>query len=276
MKAQNRKTSNQIAAELPLGALVDSAWLSARGISRKQQSKLEQLGIFRRIAHGIYEKAMPSPTGEKADAYSLLLSLQNLHQAEVHLGGERALSTQGFGHYLQLGAAAPLTVYADHPPTWARRAPVLPPIQWRKANLFQDDLGLTDLSPLQYRIFSPSPKWRLRASVPERATLELLEELPRNTSFHLADTVFEALTNVRPRLMSALLAGCRSVKAKRLFMIYAERHQQAWLKHLSLTAVDFGSGKRALVPGGRLEPKYQITLPEDYVSQEEEPDGPGV
>lgn len=60
-------------------------------------------------------------------------------------------------------------------------------------------------------------------SSPERAILEMLDELPKGKSFHKVDVVFESLANLRPRLLTTLLAQCRSVKTKRLFFVYAER-----------------------------------------------------
>jgi hypothetical protein len=41
----------------------------------------------------------------------------------------------------------------------------------------------------------------------------------------------------------------------------AEKHAHAWFKQLDLSKVSLGSGKRVLVPGGRLDPKYLITVP---------------
>ncbi len=56
---------------------------------------------------------------------------------------------------------------------------------------------------------------------------------------------------------------CRTVKVKRLFFFFADRHQHAWLKRLDKKAVDLGTGKRMLVKGGKLDPKYLITVPGD-------------
>jgi hypothetical protein len=53
------------------------------------------------------------------------------------------------------------------------------------------------------------------------------------------------------------------VKVKRLFFYFADRHRHAWVKHLDAGAIDFGTGKRMLVPGGKLDPTPQITVPED-------------
>jgi hypothetical protein len=63
--------------------------------------------------------------------------------------------------------------------------------------------------------------------------------------------------------LQRLLAGCHSVKVKRLFFYFADRHSHAWLKRLDRKAVDLGEGKRMLVRGGKLDKTYQITVPGD-------------
>ena len=59
-----------------------------------------------------------------------------------------------------------------------------------------------------------------------------------------------------------MLTSCRSVKVKRLFLWFAERHQHAWLKKLDRNRIDLGKGNRMLVRGGKLDPKFKITVPE--------------
>lgn len=73
----------------------------------------------------------------------------------------------------------------------------------------------------------------------------------------------ESLVNLSPRRMQPLLETCRSVKVKRLFFFLADRHHHAWRDALDKTKVDFGSGKRLLVKGGKLDPTYLITVPGD-------------
>jgi hypothetical protein len=46
-----------------------------------------------------------------------------------------------------------------------------------------------------------------------------------------------------------------------LFLWYAERHNHAWLKKLDRSGINLGRGKRMLVRGGKLDPKYNITVP---------------
>ena len=81
------------------------------------------------------------------------------------------------------------------------------------------------------RLFSASP-----------AILELLDEVPHHETFHQADMIIEGLANLSPRRLHPLLVDCRSVKVKRLFLWFAERHNHAWLKKLDRTRIDLGRG----------------------------------
>jgi hypothetical protein len=107
--------------------------------------------------------------------------------------------------------------------------------------------------------------WPLTLSTPERAVLELLDELPERESFHQVDKLMEGLSNLSPRRLQKLLSDCRSVKVKRLFLFFADRHQHAWAKRITKDDIDLGKGKRMLVKGGKLNSTYQITVPEDLV-----------
>ena len=107
--------------------------------------------------------------------------------------------------------------------------------------------------------------WPLTLSTPERAVLELLDELPERESFHQVDKLMEGLSNLSPRRLQQLLSDCRSVKVKRLFLFFADRHQHAWAKRIKKDDIDLGKGKRMLVKGGKLNSTYQITVPEDLV-----------
>ncbi|MEH2560679.1 hypothetical protein V1289_000306 [Bradyrhizobium sp. AZCC 2289] len=73
----------------------------------------------------------------------------------------------------------------------------------------------------------------------------------------------EGLRNISPRRMQKLMVDCKSVKVKRLFFWFAERHNHTWLKQIDRSVISLGSGKRMLVKGGKLDTKYMITVPED-------------
>jgi hypothetical protein len=91
--------------------------------------------------------------------------------------------------------------------------------------------------------------------------MEVLYLVPAKESFEEASMLMEGLTTLRPRLVQSLLEHCQSVKVKRLFMYLAESHNHAWVRKLDLSKVDFGKGKRMIVKGGRLNTKYNITVP---------------
>ena len=97
----------------------------------------------------------------------------------------------------------------------------------------------------------------------------MLNELPANESFHNVDAIFESLANLRPRLLEALLKECRSVKAKRLFFVFTDSQDHAWRQYLNPEDFDLGSGPRALVDGGRLHPRYDITVPPELIDGKE-------
>ena len=98
---------------------------------------------------------------------------------------------------------------------------------------------------------------------PGRAMLGLGDGVSGAAGGDEADALMQAMTTLRPQRGGLLLRHCRSIKAKRLFLALADRHRHAWLAHVSLEDVDLGRGKRALAPGGRLHPTYQLTLPGD-------------
>jgi len=87
--------------------------------------------------------------------------------------------------------------------------------------------------------------------------------LPKHESFHQADALMEGMTDLSPRRLQTLLEACASVKVKRLFLFFADRHRHAWLSRLDTSGIDLGSGKRVLVKGGKLDPRYKITVPAD-------------
>ena len=105
--------------------------------------------------------------------------------------------------------------------------------------------------------------WPLALSTPERAVLELLDELPKRESFHEAHVLIQSLFNLSPRRLQKILVDCHSVKVKRLFFFFADQNHHAWLKRLDKKAIDLGKGKRMLVKGGKLDKTYQITVPEN-------------
>ena len=244
---------------------MDTAWLKARGIDAKSIHDYAARGWIERVVHGVYRR--PLPIGAQADGLSwqsVLLSLQRLKGCSVHLGGESALDFAGHVHYLSLGGTRRVHFYGDAP-SWLKRLPTSERIILHRSKLFGGDPeGIDEAEGLDQDNGWAVDVWRwpIRASCPERAILEAIDELPNNASFELLDRTFEGLIRLRPRRLMTLLAACRSVKVRRLFFVFADRHEHGWRKHLGTERIDLGSGPRALVPGGRFHPAYGVSVPE--------------
>jgi hypothetical protein len=81
--------------------------------------------------------------------------------------------------------------------------------------------------------------------------------------------LMENLNDLRPSLVQELLEACTSIKVKRLFLFMAERHNHSWFKHINLSKIDMGKGKRSLVKDGLYVSKYQITIPKTLTNNEQ-------
>jgi len=64
-----------------------------------------------------------------------------------------------------------------------------------------------------------------------------------------------------PELVQQLLENCRSIQAKRLFLLLAEICGHQWLSAVDLKNVNLGKGKRLMVKGGHFDQKFQISTP---------------
>ena len=193
------------------------------------------------------------------------------------------MELHGFAHYPSSEGPREVHLYGDErAPGWLRKLPIATPFVFHNARkLFRTEpiaAGLEGLKSamtvdgpsqqvqphgsLTWRYFGDGD-WPIMLSTPERAVLELLDELPGGETFHQVDMLMEGLVGLSPKRTSRLLGECRSVKVKRLFLWFGERHGHPWLERLDRDGIDLGKGKRMLVRGGKLDPKYRITVPED-------------
>jgi hypothetical protein len=271
MSHQRQPRLKPLLDKVPPGFLVDTRWLKAQGIDAKSIHDYVARGWLERIIRGVYRRPLPesiqAPTAVPWD--SVLLSLQQIMEYEVHLGGLSALDLAGYAHYLHLGGAPRIHLYGDAP-SWLKRLPSEAKIVVHKRTLFgRDRAGITDSDHDAHGKSQSVNVWRwpLKASTPERAVLEALDELNDDADFENLDKIFESLTTLRPKQLMALLMVCGSVKVRRLFFVFVDRHKHAWRKHLDVDQVDFGSGPRALIKGGKLHPTYRIYVPSSFIPE---------
>ncbi|WP_439541391.1 type IV toxin-antitoxin system AbiEi family antitoxin domain-containing protein [Hyphomicrobium sp.] len=277
MSEQKDERLKSLLQTVPPGFLVDSRWLAARKIRRSSVHDYAKRGWLEHVTHGLYRR----PTHTEAAAGSelqdwriLVLSLQKVMDYSIHVGGMTALQQRGYSHYLRLGGSEPVFLYGERIPSWIKKAPTSARLSLRSLKLFDGSTLGVDREP-NFEAETPSTltpwwNWPLQTSSPERAILEALDELPEHESFHSIDVAFESLTTLSPKKLSALLAQCKSVKVKRLFFVFADRHAHTWRKHVQPKSVDLGAGDRSLVKGGKLHTQYRITVPPEYAAPRQE------
>lgn len=278
MSEESTGKLNQLQHLLPEGLIVDSAWLKERGYSPQLLRKYVLSGWLERPFHGVYRKP-----GGKLLWQHVVISLQSLLLKPLVVGGRTALSLHGFSHYLRQEEREVHLYGPDNPPSWLNKLTL--PVRFlhhNSATLFANEpihFGLTSLEwnlkdnsahsadnlhGGSFRVMPWGPwEWPLTLSTPERAILEMLDGLPAHESFDETDKLFEGLNTLSPRRLQKLLSDCKSIKVKRLFFFFADRHNHPWRKHLHKESFDLGAGKRLLVHGGRLDPTYLITVPEE-------------
>jgi len=276
MVEQNVNKLNQLQNELPEGLLVDAAWLRKKGYATNLVSHYVATGRLEQPARSVYRKPRETLNWQQA-----VISLQTiLGYSPLIVGGRTALELQGFAHYLSQTITEVHLYGPKPPPTWLGNLCVGAKFVFHNSKrLFKNDPVTFGLGSLKWDVtkshnevlaqsgFMAQPwgqwDWPLTLSMPERAYLEMLDQLPAHESFEQADKLMEGLSNLRPKRLQKLLADCHSVKVKRLFFFFADRHKHTWLKHIDKNEINFGSGKRMLAKGGKLDPNYQITVPED-------------
>ncbi len=271
MSESKNEKLNRLLGTLGDTTLVSSRWLRAHGYPGNLVARYMSSGWLQSPARGVYLRKGGKPTWE-----GLLRTLQTLEQLPLHVGGRFALARQGHEHYLRLGESETLTLYGPAKlPAWARKLPLRERIQacgkspfdWPPPSFGAGTLDATLNAHGLERAADNTSAAGVVFSSTERATLELCDETPDSALVHEVNAIMQGLATLRPQLVSSMLQHCSSIKAKRLFLALADRHRHAWLPHVSLQDVDLGRGKRVLVRGGKLNTKYQITLPADLDEQ---------
>jgi len=173
---------------------------------------------------------------------------------KVHPGAITAFAVRGYAQNVALGkrdvilfgdAGTKLPAwFASHP--WSQRVTLV------TTNVFTKPDKSTSMVKLDWI--------ELEVATLERAAFEMMYLVPRRQSYEEALQVMESLTSLRPQVVQRLLECCTSVKTKRLFMHAVEQLDHPWLSRLDLSNVNFGSGRRTIHAGGRLDKKYSLVV----------------
>lgn len=254
----NTEARQQLRELLPLEMVATKQWLIDQGLSLHFVDNAVRSGTLQPLSAGVY-----ALFEAKVSWRGVVASLQKMSEEPVHVGGLTALDLAGLGQYLSKGSEPYVNLYSSAPlPRWLTRV-------WVNATFERH--GTQRLWPntvMSETKFLRGDVWReglppVRFSCPEKAMLEVLMDVPRTVSFEHADELMQGLHNLSPRKLDALLKACNNIKVKRLFLWLAERQGHAWFKSLIPHEYDLGSGKRVVAEGGKLDTKWQITVPKE-------------
>ncbi len=240
---------NQLLQQWPAGTVATLRWLNCRGVDRRLANKYVQSGWLERLSHGAYKRA-----GSTVDWAGAVYTLQTQLTLDTHPGGITAIELRGYTQHLSFGARE--VVLFGNPgtklPAWFKTHAWSRPVTLVTTGILVGTEKTTSKLPVD--------EVDLEVSTLEHATFEMMYLVPKRQSYEEAFQVMESLTALRPQVVQSLLEGCTSVKTKRLFMHAAERANHSWLKRLDLSKVDFGSGRRTIHAGGRLDKKYDLVV----------------
>lgn len=262
---------------VPDGLPVTKQWLSkqAPDFDRHALDNLIKSKQLTTLASGVYIRPGATLTWQ-----GVVAALQTIFHTDLSVGGLSALELNGFAHYCHCRGNA-RSIFSAKTGCPLGYTPALPSVQFvRHSGL--SSIGRAGFVTWEYdtneRTFMTggmlgqrASAWPFTMSSPERAYLEVLNDVPGTISFEHANQLLQGMTTLSPRRMEQLLRKCTSVKVRRLFYWMAERHSYAWLNKLpkpeALDQLGLGSGNRVLARGGRLDPKYRITVPEEMWTQ---------
>ena len=244
---------NRLMQVWPAGVVGTQRWLHRQGVDARLAGKYVRSGWLTRIGRGAYSRA-----GSTVDWPGAVHALQQQLHLDVHPGALTAFELRGYAHSLALNGRAVVLFGAigTRLPAWFRNRRWSQPVSLVTSRLFHRNAE--GVSPVTVDAVD------VGVAGLERAALEMLYLVPRRQSYEEALAVVTALSALRPQVVRRLLEQCASVKTKRLFMHVAERLRHPWVTELDLARVDFGSGKRTIHPGGRLDTRYHLVVEDPY------------
>lgn len=255
--ATNIERRKELYKLMPEGVIATRQWLLQEGFTPHAIDNLVKSNQMEVVSRGVYVR-----NSSKITWQSVVYSLQTNLKLDLIVGGLTALEMYGLSHYLSFSNTKTIHLYgSDTLPNWVVN-------KVRDCNFIKHNAGL--LNPKEgngLNTFVNEKQWsqeslNIFVSTPERAYLEVLLDVPEKTTFEHADQLMQSLTTLSPRTLQKLLEQSDSIKAKRLFFWFADRHNYVWLTKLDREKITLGSGNRMIAKGGKLDRKYKITVPE--------------
>lgn len=255
---ERRKLLEQI---MPENIIVTRSWLMEQAdLGKHSIDNLVKSEQLKSLWKGLYTRGKVQLSWQ-----SMVYTLQVVMKTDFVVGGLTALEQKGFSHYLPSSKTKTVHLYGnDKFPVWLNQlSEDFTFVRHTRKELF---------SYMENEIlekYTTSGFWKdgmeeLTVSCPERACLEMLNEVPKKVSFEHADQLIQGMTSLSPRTLQKLLETCTSVKVKRLFLWFGLRHNYTWFSKLNTDSIDLGSGNRVIVKRGKLDKEYKITTPKNF------------
>ena len=244
---------------MPEGIITTRKWLLDHHFSRHAIDNFVKSNQLTSISNGVYVR-----NTTKISWQSVVFSLQSILKTDLVIGGLSALEMQGLAHYLSLSDKKTVHLYGnDKLPDWSTQLSLEINFIKHTTNRLFDNKSETNKQTNYYTVERDwnASQGKLIIATPERAYLELLLEVPTKISFEHADQLMQGLTTLSPRRLQLLLESCQSVKVKRLFLWFAERHNYVWLHKIDRSKITLGAGNRMIAKDGKLDNKFKITVP---------------
>ena len=247
-----KSTKRYLDKLLPYGSIATKKWLLSQGMGRHSIDNALKSKKLKSLATGVYARV-----GAPISWWDVVSSLQKISEQSIHVGGLTAIELQGFAHYLTNSTTKTIHLYSEiKPPAWLWKVDCGVSFKWHGTKLLWDSESFNNIKSFTLGVDVP-----VTIANPESAILELLMSVPKAVSFDHANEIMQGMTSLSPKKLNDLLAQCKSIKVKRLFLWLAKNQNYAWFKKLEIKNLDLGSGKRVIAKDGKLDKKYQITVP---------------
>ena len=243
---------NSLTKKWPKSVPLTTSYLKKQGYSYQLLHRYEKSGWIVSMGKGAYARA-----GDTVSWAGAVHTLQKELKLPIRLGGISVFNLAGYGHYLS---------YKDRVHLFGVSRKSLP--RWflplmNKYDILLEPAGqLGDIPPNELSDFSFGD-FSIAASPPELAYLEMLSQVPGRINFQEASEITAGLNTLRSVHIQKFLEISRSVKVNRLALYFGDFFTHPWRLKLLDDKIELGSGKRTIVPGGKLISRYQIVIPRD-------------
>ncbi len=230
MATTNHSKLLNLYTRLSSGSPVTSTQLAEMGISADLAVHYARAGWLQRLVKGVYSRP-----GEPLQLHPSLVVLQR-QIAGLHVGGKTALEWYGVRQYVSQQAVLHLYGWATaRLPEWFVKHF---PSEYHRKRLFNEKPAqMLGVGRFENRDNAPI------VSTPERALLELLDEVGVRQPLQEAREIAEGTYNLRAEVLMDLLKRCRSVKTVRLCLTLGRELSLPWSGKLDAAVLPRGSSR---------------------------------